>query len=162
MPDILHPYLQRGGPPAFRARLLLASTLGANYGIYSGFELCEGRALKPGSEEYADSEKYQYRKWNWDRSGRVAELIARVNQIRHHHPALQFDHTLRFHETDNPEIIAYSKTSPDGDDVIMTIVNLDPHHMQHGHVRVPAGPDETYTVDDLIDDVRYQWRGDWN
>ena len=161
-PDILHAYLQHGGCAAFEARLLLAATLGASYGIYSGFELCEGRALKPGSEEYAASEKYQYRKWEWDRAGRIGELISRVNEIRRHHPALQFDHTLRFHETDNPEIIAYSKTSPDGSDVVFTIVNLDPHHMQHGHVRVPIESDDTYAVDDLLDDVRYQWRGDWN
>ncbi|OLC40992.1 MAG: alpha-1,4-glucan--maltose-1-phosphate maltosyltransferase, partial [Acidobacteria bacterium 13_1_40CM_65_14] len=162
-PDILHAYLQHGGCPAFEARLLLAATLGANYGIYSGFELCEGRALAPGSEEYADSEKYQYRKWDWDRTGHISELIARINQIRHHHAALQFDRTLQFHETDNPEIIAYSKASPDGADVVLTIVNLDPRHMQHGHVRAPGvEPDEAYTVHDLIDDTSYEWRGDWN
>ena len=162
-PDILHAYLQHGGCAAFEARLLLAATLGASYGIYSGFEVCEGRALKPGSEEYADSEKYQYRKWDWDRAGHIGELIARVNRIRHHHPALQFDHTLRFHETDNPEIVAYSKASPSGDDVVLTIVNLDPRHMQHGHVQVPmVGPDDAYTVIDLLDDVSYAWRGSWN
>ena len=162
-PDILHAYLQHGGCAAFEARLLLAATLGASYGIYSGFEVCEGRALKPGSEEYADSEKYQYRKWDWDRAGHIGELIARVNRIRHHHSALQFDHTLRFHETDNPEIVAYSKASPSGDDVVLTIVNLDPRHMQHGHVQVPmVGPDDAYTVIDLLDDVSYAWRGSWN
>jgi starch synthase (maltosyl-transferring) len=162
-PDILHAYLQHGGCAAFEARLLLAATLGASYGIYSGFELCEGRALKPGSEEYADSEKYQYRKWDWDRPGHISELIARVNRIRHHHPALQFDATLQFHETDNPEIIAYSKASPGRDEVVLTIVNLDPHHMQHGHVQVPmVEADERYTVVDLLDDVAYEWRGNWN
>src|SRR3954468_22038749 len=102
-PDILHEYLQHGGRPAFEARLILAATLGASYGIYSGFELCEHRAVRPGSEEYLDSEKYQYRKWNWDRGGRVSELIARVNQIRCGHRALQFDRSLQFHDTDNPE-----------------------------------------------------------
>jgi starch synthase (maltosyl-transferring) len=162
-PDILHAYLQHGGRPAFEARLLLASTLGANYGIYSGFELAEGRPVKPGSEEYADSEKYQYRKWDWDRPGHILELVARVNQIRRRHEALHHDRTLRFHDTDNPDIIAYSKTSPDGADAILTIVNLDPHHMQHGHVRVPvAESDEIYTVHDLIDDTTYDWRGSWN
>jgi starch synthase (maltosyl-transferring) len=162
-PDILHAYLQHGGCAAFEARLLLAATLGASYGIYSGFELCEGRALKPGSEEYADSEKYQYRKWDWDRSGHISELIARVNQIRHRHPALQCDATLQFHETDNPEIIAYSKASPGRDEVVLAIVNLDPRHMQHGHVQVPmVDADERYTVVDLLDDVAYEWRGNWN
>jgi starch synthase (maltosyl-transferring) len=162
-PDILHEYLQHGGCAAFEARLILAATLGANYGIYSGFELCEARALKPGSEEYADSEKYQYRKWDWDRTGHLSELIARVNHIRCHHRALQFDRSLQFHDTDNPQIIAYSKTSPDGDDAIFTVVNLDPHHMQHGHVRVPwISGDAAYRVHDLLDDVRYDWRGEWN
>jgi len=162
-PDILHAYLQGGGCAAFEARLILAATLGASYGIYSGFELCEGRALKPGSEEYLDSEKYQYRKWDWDRTGHISELVARVNRIRCGHRALQFDRSLRFHDTDNPEIIAYSKVSPDGADVVFTVVSLDPHHMQHGRVRVPgASGDETFSVYDLIDDTRYVWRGEWN
>jgi starch synthase (maltosyl-transferring) len=162
-PDILHAYLQHGGPPAFRARLILAATLGASYGIYSGFELCEGRALAPGSEEYADSEKYQFRRWDWDRPGHIRELVSRVNTIRHRHRALQFFHTLRFHETDNPEIIAYSKTAPDGTDRLLTIVSLDPHHMQHGHVHVPGvGADDVFTVRDLLDEVEYEWRGAWN
>jgi starch synthase (maltosyl-transferring) len=161
-PDILHAYLQQGGRPAFEARLLLAATLGANYGIYSGFELAEGRAV-PGTEEYADSEKYQFRNWEWDRSGNIAELVSRVNQIRHVHRALQFDSTLRFHATDNPEIIAYSKRAPGNGDTIFVVVNLDPLHMQHGHVALPGyGPDATYTVRDLIDDVIYEWRGAWN
>jgi starch synthase (maltosyl-transferring) len=161
-PDILHEYLQHGGRPAFEARLLLAATLGANYGIYSGFELCEGQAI-PGTEEYADSEKYQFRNWDWDRPGHIKELVCRVNEIRHAHRALQVDHTLRFHATDNPEIIAYSKHAPDGSDMVLTIVNLDPHHMQHGHVEVPGvGADDIYAVRDLIDDVQYSWRGTWN
>jgi starch synthase (maltosyl-transferring) len=161
-PDILHAYLQHGGRPAFEARLLLAATLGANYGIYSGFELAEGQAI-PGTEEYADSEKYQFRKWDWDRPGNIVELICRVNEIRHAHRALQFDSTLRFHATDNPEIIAYSKRAPDGTDWLLTVVNLDPLHMQHGHVEVPGfGADTTYTARDLIDDVPYEWRGPWN
>jgi starch synthase (maltosyl-transferring) len=162
-PDILHAYLQHGGRPAFEARLLLAATLGASYGIYSGFELCEARALLPGSEEYADSEKYQIRTWDWDRPGHIKELVARVNAIRHRHAALQFDRTLRFHDTDNPQIIAYSKTSPDGSEALLTIVNLDPHQMQHGLVRVDGiGADEAFNVRDLLDDAEYTWRGGWN
>lgn len=166
-PDILHAYLQTGGRPAFEARLLLAATLGASYGIYSGFELAEGRAVKPGSEEYLDSEKYQYRKWDWNGPGHVKELVAQVNRIRHRERALQFDHTLRFHDTDNPQIIAYSKTAPDNGSVLLMVVNLDPHFMQHGHVRVPLdalglGPSATFTAHDLVDGTRYTWRGDWN
>jgi starch synthase (maltosyl-transferring) len=161
-PDILHAYLQHGGRPAFEARLLLAATLGASYGIYSGFELAEGQAV-PGTEEYADSEKYQFRKWDWDRPGHIKELIARVNTIRRRHRALQVDRTLQFVETDNPEIIAYTKTALDRSETLLMIVNLDPRHMQHGHVRVPFDSvDDTYPVRDLIDDVEYQWRGEWN
>jgi len=163
-PDILHDYLQRGGRPAFRARLLLAATLGANYGIYSGFELCENRSVKPGSEEYADSEKYQYRHWDWDRPGHMKELVARVNAIRHREAALQHDRTLRFHETDNPQIIAFSK-SAGGDDAhrIFVVVSLDPFYMQHGFVRSPFDLPGEYRVRDLLaDDTVYRWRGDWN
>jgi starch synthase (maltosyl-transferring) len=160
-PDILHAYLQHGGRPAFEARLLLASTLGATYGIYSGFELCEGRALRPGSEEYADSEKYQFRKWDWDQPGSIHELVRRVNEIRHQHPALHVDATLRFHDTDNPEIIAYSKTAPGGGDPVLTIVNLDPHHMQHGLVDVPVDQD-VFLVRDLLDETSYTWHRGWN
>jgi len=155
-PDILHAYLQHGGRPAFEARLLLAATLGANYGIYSGFEICEGRALRPGSEEYANSEKYQVRHWDWERPDNIRELVCRVNAIRHQHRALQFDVTLKFHDTDNPEIIAYSKAAPDGSDPILTIVNLDPHHTQHGFVDVPVS-DDAFPVRDLLDDASYTW-----
>jgi starch synthase (maltosyl-transferring) len=164
-PDILHAYLQHGGRPAFEARLLLAATLGASYGIYSGFELCESRALAPGSEEYADSEKYQYRQRDWNRPGNIAELVRRVNDIRRRHRALQFDRTLRFCDTDNPEIIAYTKTAPDGSDRVLIVVNLDPHHMQHGHVHAGSyGADagDSYPVHDLLDDATYVWRGEWN
>jgi starch synthase (maltosyl-transferring) len=160
-PDILHAYLQTGGRAAFEARLLLAATLGANYGIYSGFELAEDRAV-PGTEEYADSEKYQFRKWDWNRPGHIQELVARVNGIRRRHRALQYDWTLRFHATDNPQIMAFSKTSPDGGDLLLMIVNLDPHHMQHGHVDSSVLGSSSYAVRDLLDDVTYTWRGEWN
>jgi starch synthase (maltosyl-transferring) len=160
-PDILHAYLQHGGRSAFEARLLLAATLGASYGIYSGFELAENRAAAPGSEEYADSEKYQYRKRDWDRPGNINELVYRVNRIRHQHPALQIDRTLRFHATDNPELIAYSKTSADGGESLLMVVNLDPHHMQQGHVEVPVDSD-AIVMWDLLDDERYTWHRGWN
>jgi len=167
-PDILHEYLQQGGRPAFRARLLLAATLGANYGIYSGFELCENRSMRPGSEEYANSEKYQYRHWDWDRPGNIKELVARINQVRHREAALQHDRTLRFHETDNPQIIAFSKTSPRGplnapdDDRIFVVVSLDPYYMQQGFVRCPFGMSGEYRVRDLLDDCVYAWHDEWN
>jgi starch synthase (maltosyl-transferring) len=165
-PDILHAYLQNGGRPAFEARLILAATLGASYGIYNGFELAENRAV-PGTEEYAESEKYQIVHWDWNRPGHIKELVARVNQIRRQNRALQFDWALRFHSTDNPQIIAYSKVSPDRSNILLVVVNLDPHYLQHGWVRAPidaigASPQDGYTAHDLIDDVRYGWRGEWN
>ena len=166
-PDILHEYLQAGGRAAFHVRLILAATLGASYGIYSGFELAENVPLRPGSEEYLDSEKYQIRPRDFDQPNSLAELIRRINQIRRDHPALQRDRGLRFHETDNPQLICYSKRSPAGDDLILTIVNLDPHRMQHGFVRLPLtewgiAPDATTEVHDLLWSERYFWRGEWN
>src|SRR5262249_54215210 len=132
----------------------------ASYGIYSGFELSEARALRPGSEEYADSEKYQIRHRDWAQAGNLDELIARLNAIRRAHPALQRDRTLRFHATDNDQLIAYSKSSADAERVLV-IVNLDPRHMQHGHVDAPLDAD-TVIVRDLLDDAEYTWRRGWN
>jgi starch synthase (maltosyl-transferring) len=111
-PDILHEYLQHGGRPAFEVRLVLAATLAASYGIYSGFELCENVAVRPGSEEYLDSEKYQIKVRDWDAPGNLTELIARVNQIRRSHRALQFNDGLRFHHCDNPALLWFSKRVP--------------------------------------------------
>src|SRR5262249_31072433 len=108
-PDILHEYLQRGGRPAFEARLILAATLGASYGIYSGFELCENRAVRPGSEEYLDSEKYQYRKRDWNAAGAIARLAGPDNAIRHAAPAPQDDPSLAFPAPPTPHITACYK-----------------------------------------------------
>ena len=166
-PDILHEYLQRGGRPAFVARLVLAATLGASYGIYSGFELLENVPVKPGSEEYLDSEKYQITIRNFDQPGSLAGLIARINRIRRAHPALQRDWGLRFHSSNNPELLCYSKRSEDGSDVLLMVVNLDPFHMQHGFVELPLAEwglpaDSPVGVTDLLTDDRYHWRGDRN
>jgi starch synthase (maltosyl-transferring) len=165
-PDILHEYLQRGGPPAFQIRLVLAATLGASYGIYSGFELAENVPIRPGSEEYLDSEKYQIKIRDYDRPGNLKELIARVNAIRRAQPALQSDWSLRFLGSDNPQIIAYSKRAGDSDPVV-AVVNLDPFHMQHGWIHLPLADwgltaDEAFEVHDLLTDERYYWRGEWN
>ncbi len=166
-PDILHEYLQTGGPAAFRIRLVLAATLGATYGIYSGYELCENVPVRHGSEEYLDSEKYQVRIRNWDAPGSLAPLIARVNGIRRQHPSLQSDWSLRFFATDNPNILCYAKNTPDNTDLILVVVSLDPHHMQQGWVQVPvsdvqAGSDGGYGSEDLLTGARYLWRGEWN
>ena len=166
-PDILHEYLQHGGRPAFQVRLILAATLGANYGIYSGFELAEHVPVKPGSEEYLDSEKYEIRPRDFQQADSLAELIRRVNDIRRTHAALHWDRRLRFHQTDNRHLICYSKQSADGSDLILTIVNLDPHYMQHGFIRLPLtdwglAPESAVDVRDLLSDERYFWRGEWN
>ena len=166
-PDILHEYLQRGGRTAFQVRLVLAATLGTSYGIYSGFELAENLPVREGSEEYLDSEKYQIRPRNFEQAGSLAELIGRVNTIRRAHPALQRDWGLRFHQTDNPELICYSKRSEDGTDVLLVVVNLDPARMQHGFIQLPVvawgvSPHTTVEVHDLLSDERYYWRGEWN
>ncbi len=166
-PDILHAYLQRGGRPAFQVRLVLAATLGASYGIYSGFELAENVPLRSGSEEYLDSEKYQIRVRDYQRADSLAEFISQINAIRSTHPALQHDWGLSFHRTDNAEILAYSKRSADGRDLILILVNLDPVNMQHGFVQLPLvawdlTPHATIDVVDLLSQERYFWRGEWN
>jgi starch synthase (maltosyl-transferring) len=120
--------------------------------------------VRAGSEEYLDSEKYQIRHWDWDRPGNIKELVAAVNRIRRSHPALQWNGSLRFCTTDNPQLIAYTKTAPDGSDVLLVIVNLDPHYMQHGHVEVPielidVEPDEPYVAHDLLTDTPFAWTG---
>ena len=166
-PDILHAYLQRGGRPAFQVRLVLAATLGASYGIYSGFELAENVPLREGSEEYLDSEKYQIRARNYQQAGSLAEMIGRLNAIRRAHPALQRDWGLAFHATDHAVFIAYSKRSPGRRDLILVIVNLDPSNMQHGFVQLPLAawgltPHSAVEVVDLLSGERYFWRGEWN
>jgi starch synthase (maltosyl-transferring) len=166
-PDILHEYLQHGGRPAFIARFVLAATLGASYGIYSGFELGENVPVRPGSEEYLDSEKYQIKVRDFKRADNLSELIARVNQIRREHPALQRDWGLSFHHTDNPQLLCYSKRSEDGRDLLLMVVNLDPFHMQHGHIALPLAawqlhPDSMVHVTDLLSNERYHWRGSRN
>ncbi len=164
-PDILTEYLQSGGRPAFMARLVLAATLGANYGIYGpAFELCENRAVGPGKEEYLDAEKYEIKHWDIARPDSLQELIARVNRARRENPALQSDANLRFHAVDNEQLIAYSKATGDLSNVILIVVNLDPHHTQSGWVELPLevlGLDsrQPYQVHDLLSDARYLWHG---
>ncbi|MFJ8331642.1 alpha-1,4-glucan--maltose-1-phosphate maltosyltransferase [Streptomyces sp. NPDC094437] len=135
-PDILHAFLQHGGRPAFELRAVLAATLSPTWGIYSGYELCENTPVRTGSEEYLESEKYQLKPRDWEaaaRQGRtIAPLIGRLNAIRRAHPALRRLRNLRFHPTDNDAVIAYSKTT--GDDTVLVVANLDPHHTQEATV----------------------------
>ncbi|HVC93737.1 MAG TPA: alpha-1,4-glucan--maltose-1-phosphate maltosyltransferase [Pirellulales bacterium] len=165
-PDILIEYLQIGGRAAFAARLVLAATLSANYGIYGpAFELCEREALQPGSEEYLNSEKYEMRTWDLARPGNLAGLITRVNRIRRENPALQSDGSLAFHPTTNEQLICYSKR--EGENVIVVVVNLDPHHAHSGWIELPperlgVATDSRFQVHDLLADARYLWYGPRN
>lgn len=167
-PDILPEYLQFGGRPAQMARLVLAATLSASYGIYGPpFEVGDNRPREPGSEEYLDSEKYQIRHWNIDRHASLEPFIRRVNEVRRHHPALQTNACLEFHEVDNPEIIAYSKQSEDGHNAVLVVVNLDVYHVQSGWLTLPLrklglDPDRPYQMHDLLGDGRYLWHGPTN
>ena len=167
-PDILNEFLQKGGRPAFMLRLILAATLGASYGIYGpAFELCENRPLRPGSEEYLDSEKYQIRHWDLDAPDNLRPLIAQVNRIRRQNPALQSDWSLVFHPTDNEALICYSKRTFDGSNRILVAVNLDPFHIQSGWVTLNLGALslehwQTFRVIDLLDGQQYSWQGSTN
>lgn len=167
-PDILTEYLQFGGRPAFVTRLILAATLGANYGIYGpAFELCENAPREPGSEEYLNSEKYEIKYWDFDRADSLKELIARVNRIRRENSALQSDRSLRFHPVDNSQIVCFSKSTEDLQNVVVVVVNLDPYHTQAGWVELPLEqigllPQEPFQMHDLLTDAHYLWQGTRN
>jgi starch synthase (maltosyl-transferring) len=167
-PDILTQYLQHGGRPAFMARLILAATLGASYGIYGPpFESCENQPREPGSEEYLNSEKYEIRHWDWLAPNPFRDLIARVNRIRRENPALHHNHSLRFHPVDNDQLIAYSKLSDDHSNLLVTVVNLDPHHTHHGWLELPLeqlhiSHHQSYAMHDLLTDAHYLWQGPRN
>ncbi|MFM9552753.1 alpha-1,4-glucan--maltose-1-phosphate maltosyltransferase [Streptomyces caniscabiei] len=163
-PDILHAFLQEGGRPAFELRAVLAATLSPTWGVYSGYELCENAPLKPGSEEYLDSEKYQLRPRDWDaaeRDGRtIAPLITALNDIRRRHPALHGLRNLRFHHTDNDAMIAYSKRT--GSDAVVVVVNLDPHRAQEATITLDMaelglGAGESVPVRDELTGESYRW-----
>jgi starch synthase (maltosyl-transferring) len=164
-PDILHEVLQHGGRPAFQFRLVLAATLSASYGIYGpAYELMEHTAREPGSEEYLNSEKYELRRWEIDRSDSLAPFIGQVNRIRHEHRALQSNDGLAFHPISDERLIAYSKRTPDLSDVVLTVVNLDPRHVRSGTLDLPLDelgidPSGTYEAVDLIDGTTHLWQG---
>jgi starch synthase (maltosyl-transferring) len=167
-PDILHAYLQNGGKPAFKIRLVLAATLSANYGIYGpAFELGQNTPREPGSEEYLNSEKYQIRHWNLEDPESLRDYIAQVNRIRHENEALQSNASLQFHATDNDHIICYSKVSPDGTNKIIVVVSFDPSFSQAGWAGIDLGAlgvsyDVPFQVYDLLSGSTYQWQGAWN
>jgi len=162
-PDILPYFLQESGRSGFKIRAVLAATLSSVYGIYSGFELCEATPV-PGKEEYFDSEKYDFKVWDWDRPGNIRADIAKINRIRKDHPALHEYDNLRFYWADNDNILVYGKQTPDKSDGILVVVNLDPFqthetmiHFLLGDFDMPG--DEQYEAHDLISGERYFWTG---
>ena len=168
-PDILHEYLQLGGRAAFRVRLLLAATLSPLYGIYSGFELAENVPLRPGSEEYLDSEKYELKARDWASPASLDLDIVRVNRLRRENRALQRATNLTFHHSDNDRILFYHKTAGDlgAPNDLLIAVNLDPLRAQDTVVEVPldaigVAPGAAYVVEDLLTGARYTWRGSRN
>ncbi len=172
-PDILPEYLQLGGPAAFAIRAVLAAMLSPTWGVYSGYELYEHLPIRPGAEEYLDSEKYQLRPRDFagaQADGRsLATLIARLNEIRRAHPALHQLRNVRFHEVDNPEILAFSKRDADTGDTMLVVATTNPHTWREATVHVDLdalgladdGWDATYTVHDLLTGAEYQW-GEYN
>ncbi len=167
-PDILTAELQHGGRPIFMQRLVLAATLTANYGIYGpAFELCEGKPVAPGSEEYLNSEKYEIRQRDLNDPISVRELISVVNHVRRQNVALQSNDNLRFHHTENDNLLCYSKRTDDRSNIILSIVNLDPFNTQNGFVQLDLGElglgqDAEFRVCDLLTGQCYTWRGSRN
>jgi starch synthase (maltosyl-transferring) len=167
-PDISTEYLQMGGRPAFMGRLVLAATLGANYGIYGpAFELCESQSKEFGSEEYLNSEKYEIKHWDIEKSDSLREYITRVNRIRRENAALENDWTLQFHPINNEQMICYSKHTEDLSNALLVVVNLDPHHTHGGWLELPLStldldPHQSYQVHDLLSGARYLWYGSRN
>ncbi len=168
-PDILPAILQLGGRPAFRMRLVLASTLSSVYGIYSGFELTENRARGEvaTTEIYQDSEMYAHKVWDWNGPGNIVDDVTRINRLRRDNPALHLYDNLQFYASDNDQLLVYGKATPDRSNIVLCVVNLDPFWPQSGWVHVPLqdwgiGADQPYVMHDLLGDDRFTWRGGSN
>jgi starch synthase (maltosyl-transferring) len=172
-PDILHEQLQTGGRPMFQQRVILAATLGANYGLYGpAYELLEGRPAKPtpgktASEEYLDSEKYEIRTWDLTSPDSIAPLLTLLNQIRHANPALQRNDNLHFHPIDEPNLLIYSKATDDFSNVILVAVNLDPKKEHAGWINLALDKlglpwQGSFEVEDLLTGTTYTWKDQWN
>jgi starch synthase (maltosyl-transferring) len=165
-PDILHASLQYGGPPVFKIRAVLAALLAPSYGVYAGYELYEHVAVKPGSEEYQNSEKYAYRPRDWSHPERtLAPYLTMLNRVRREHPALHWIRNTVFHSVDNPDVMAWSKTvRGDGgnEDCVLVVVNLDPHGAREAtvHLDLPAlgfGWQDRIEVHDVVTGATYDW-----
>jgi starch synthase (maltosyl-transferring) len=160
-PDILHASLQYGGPPVFKIRAVLAALLSPTYGVYAGYELYEHVAVKPGSEEYQNSEKYQFRPRDWSHPERtLAPYLTMLNRLRREHPALQWLRNTTFHPVDSPDVMAWSKR--EGDDVLLVVVNLDPHGAREATVSLDLPAlgfdwDDRIAVTDAVTGNTYDW-----
>ncbi len=162
-PDINPPFLQTGGRPAHQIRFVLASTLSSVYGIYNGFELCEATPI-PGKEEYLNSEKYDYKVWDWDRPGNIKDFITRINLIRRENPALHELENLRFYPADDDNILFYGKMTPGRGNMVFIAVNLDPFDVHEAELSFPVGDmglgeGDTYQVVEMLTGARHLWRG---
>jgi starch synthase (maltosyl-transferring) len=166
-PDILHEYLQHGGRPAFKVRLVLAALLSPSWGMYSGYELIENTPLHEGSEEYLGSEKYIYRPRDWDQPHSLEPYITRINSIRRSFAAFRQLRNVRFHHIDNDEMLCFSKVGADRSDAVLTIVNLNPFEPRAATTWLDmwqlglehAGPFEAY---DLVTETSHIWHGPAN
>jgi starch synthase (maltosyl-transferring) len=167
-PDILHATLQHGGPPAFRMRAALAAITCPSWGMYSGYELMENIAVREGSEEYLNSEKYQLRPRNWDDPRSLAPYIARLNEVRRRHrDAIALLRTLRVQHVDNDNMLCVSRTSAARDDVLLLVANLDPHGVHEAttwldleHLGIAS--DRPFTAHDELSGETYTWQGPAN
>jgi starch synthase (maltosyl-transferring) len=162
-PDILPPILQQGGRPAFMIRFALAATLSPTYGIYNGFELCENAAIE-GREEYADSEKYAYRVWDWDRPGNIKDWIRAINRIRRENPSLQELENLTFYPAHDDSILFYGKMNFHRDNVVFVAVNVDPFQAHEADVEFPihlfgVPEHEPFGIENLLTGERQLWQG---
>lgn len=164
-PDILPEELQQGGRAASISRVVLASMLSSNYGIYGPvYELLVTEPLVPGKEEYMHSEKYEVREWNVGKAHSIAPIIRKLNEIRRENPALHTNHTISFHPVENDNMIAFTKVSEDGDNIVLVVVNLDYYHPQAGVVdfqiqEFGIEPEESYELEELLTGTKYVWKG---
>jgi starch synthase (maltosyl-transferring) len=164
-PDINPPYLHSGERPWFLCRAALAATLSGLWGVYNGFELCEGRPV-PGKEEYLNSEKYEIARWDYDRPGNIVPEITRLNRIRKENPALKSHHGVTFLPAHNDNVLFYAKQAPGGRNTVLVAVNLAPHWTQEADVELPlnlVGLDDhaSVAVEDLMRGHRFGWNGKW-
>lgn len=162
-PDILPGHLQHAGAAMFKLRAALAATLCSNWGIYSGYELCENDPY-PNKEEYNWSEKYQLVERDWDKPGNIKHFITKLNQVRRDNAAMQYYDNIAFHAADHSEMICFSRVTPDYSNRLLFVISLSAHHPVEGMVHLDLAklglhPGQHYVVHDLLHGHRYTWHG---